>query len=336
MNNDYLRVNSKDAQDGVVEGIYTVKTDKKAEQDKTPTLYTFFRKKSLGTLDFHGRIPSLVKPLAVFLISLALFAALALIAISAHSPDIFLLLAVVVSLTAPLFFITAFFEFNTFKNVGCAEIFGGIAIGALYYTVPAILKGYLSDAMFQSSKISDLLFTVISDSGLIVLSYFYVRLMRKANLFASFLLVVCVFGGFTFTNSLLKIYSSLFTSVTIAGEEQSVVFAIIKSDKFFGDALNSFISSVFKVGVYEATLYFSWSVISAGVIALKVSPLKSVYNDGSMYFLLILEVVLHVIENIGSVLIAVDVVLKIVTVSVSIIVALRMLNFIIMKNPRKV
>ena len=330
MNNEYLRVNSKDGQDGIVEGVYETKIKEETESEKAPTIYSLLRQRDNTALNFQRKLPSLSKYLFTLLILISVVFLLFFLSFAVQNTDMLVGVAVFASAVLPIFICCIFYELNAFKNVSFGGVLGGIIVGIVYYFVISAVKIGLFELTARYEWLQKFIFTAIFDLGLILVSSIYVKLLKKVNLFASLLAVICVYAGFYFTNAFLNIYNSLFSATKIEGGQGA--FAIVKSVENFSKTVFPFAVAILKCGVYESLLYFFWSVICGGVIALKVSPVKSVYKDGSLYFLIITQLVLHGLKNVGSMMIAVDVALNAICTAVSLIVAYKMLNFILLKS----
>ncbi|MBO4323339.1 MAG: hypothetical protein J5836_01630, partial [Clostridia bacterium] len=183
MNNEYLRVNSKDEQEGIVEGVYTAKAESKPERDDSSTLYSLFRHKKGKAIDLQGSLPGISKAFWTFLIFTFVAVFLTLVAFFTKSADALAVVAIIASLALPIFAIAVFYELNASKNVSYIEILGGVAIGVAYFFIEKILTNYLTPLTFNHQWIEKFLFVPVFDLGLILISYFYVKCLKKVNLF---------------------------------------------------------------------------------------------------------------------------------------------------------
>ena len=136
MNNAYLRLNSKEEDEDVVEGGFASQTEKIAEEKSREPQVTFF---SLfgndGGRAFGWNKNKTRGVLTLFLGSLLFSSALFLLASLTKSVVALIAGASLMAVSVPLSSVVFFYGFNNMKNVGIFEISIGAFIGAAYFVV---------------------------------------------------------------------------------------------------------------------------------------------------------------------------------------------------------
>ncbi len=334
MNNDYLRVNSKDEQSGVEEGKFAAKTDVRSDlpSDKT-TLFSLFSSKKNKNKDFITKFPTMSKVFVPFLFSLSIVMFLFLVALIAKDVAILMIASFLTATVMPFFFIAFFYELNRSKNVSVIDMICGLTIGIAYFITIVQLYKYVLPQLNQTEWLTEGLYAAIGDLGLFLVSYLFVRISKKANVTGSMLLVIAVYSGFVFAKTALACGESLFTAEIIG--KPYPVLAIFRSGDYFDKVISSFVITVIKAGIYEAFLYFLWATVCGGVVSLRISPIKDIYRDSSLYLLVVLQIILHVLLVIGSALSVFRVILNIACLILSVTVAVKVLNYILSNNVAK-
>lgn len=141
MNNDYLRVNSKERDDEITESSFTSKKSEprsvKSEEQKI-TLFSLFKRSSVNALGWSG--PKTRNILTMLLVSVLFSVVLYLVATVSYSIAALIAAVCVDVIALPLCLIVLFYELNVMKNVGIFEICIGTLIGALYYLIVMLIE----------------------------------------------------------------------------------------------------------------------------------------------------------------------------------------------------
>ncbi len=336
MNNDYLRVNSKEEQEGVTEGKYAAKAEVKNENSNgNTTLFSLFNFKKAHSKDTTTNFSVTAKVFLpfVFAISAAMF--LLLVAFVVKGVELLIIASLITAVIMPLLFMSFFYELNSQRNVSAVDILCGLVIGIAYFVLIAEIYEHTVSYLNNIERFTEIIFAVISDLGLFLISLLFVRVPKKANVFGSMLLVISVFSGFVFARTAIVVIDSLFTSAQIGTDNPYPVLAIIRSGEYFDKVVSDYVVALIKFGIYESFLYFTWAIIIGGVIVLRMSPVKVIYRDSSLYLLIALQILLNILLVIGSSLLLLSIILNVACVVLSLIVSVKVLNYIISTNVTK-
>lgn len=338
MNNDFLRVNAHDEEEGVVEGEYCSAGEaKNEEKQKKLTLfkllsYSFSKN---GDALFVEKLPKMGSVFSMFIITLVTVVVLSLIAFIATDCALLIIAGSVASLVLPLFSIMFFYEMNTLKNVTLGEVMGALVMGVLFFVLMRFLSGYIYKWLYGFEWLIGVFGTVVSDLTLFFISVFYVKICKKDHFLAAILIVVSVYAGYVVANTLTNIFDSLYVTIrmNVSGSTVKNVLAIVNEGEYFPKIIASFTSSLAYDALYTATLYFSWSIICGGIIGLTTLPVKTAdTRGGSLYFLVIAVVLLHVMIAFGSSIEIFNIVLHALCFVLSGFIALKVLNYCISKS----
>lgn len=327
MNNDYLRVNSKTEEEGIVQESYCKNDEPEIAEKRKITLFSLFKSASVSEKGVVEALPDLKRILP--LSGVILLTAAALIAIAAISSNVIILeiSSVFSSLVFPVLSLLLFYEMNTYKNVRATEIVGGIAVGAVCCIVVQFFTGTLVGHFLTVRAAGEAVVAAVNDVALFGVAYCYTKILKKANLFASALLAVCVYCGFSFAGSLTGLLKSTFIGTKI-GEDGGTVMAAVLGEAGFEKIFTSFLHALWREALLMPAFYLAWSAVCGVVIGLTACPVRTgKYRDASVFMLVLIQIVLHAILSFGSSITAIYILLNAACLFASVFLAVRVLNY---------
>ena len=336
MNNDYLRVNSKtDEEDIVTSEFKNESEDKKDESEKPINLITLlnFSRKGQGGLDFKNEnLPNLRGVLTIFLICAISVLIFLFICYLSLDSTVLIFTATLASLIFPVFLIVFFFKFNTSKRTSFTEIVIGTLVGACVFVVLTFVEVYLNDLIYFK-WLQIIVDVVFRDLLLFICANLFIQIAKKDNLFDAILLVVSIYAGYIFVNSLDVLFKSLFVSVELDGGAS--VGAIIISPERLKVVFDSFVHTLISDVLFSSITLSCYAIVNGGIIGLNVSPIKDErFRGWSLYMLFIVTAILHLGVIFPSAFLLFEIVLKTLSLIFSIVLAIMNLNYYLTKIPQ--
>lgn len=339
MNNDYLRVNSKSSDEDIAVGEFkaeAVQNNTKKNNKKVTllTLLNYSRKydpsSSIQTLN----TPNLRSNFNIFM-SLG-FVAVILCFIAFLRSDITMLIfaSAISSFIFPVFIIGFCYQLDKTHGVSITEIILGFLFGIGVYFAISLFDSYTNDLVYFS-WIQDLWAVIIRDIVLFSVANIFVKIAKKDNMFDAMLLVVSLYAGYMFINSLNELISSLFISVQVnlGSESISSTGAIILGETGFKMVISSFFNSLLYDVLYLSSVMTCCAIVNGGVIGLNVSPIKDEnYKEWSLYLLFLLTVILHIAAIFPTSIKLFEIILRSIGVIFSFILAITILNYYVSKS----
>ena len=253
MNNDYLRLNSKEEDEDVVEGGFASQTEKIAEEKSREPQVTFF---SLfgndGGRAFGWNKNKTRGVLTLFLGSLLFSSALFLLASLTKS------VASLMAVSVPLSSVVFFYGFNNMKNVGIFEISIGAFIGAAYFVVVELCSvriDAVTSTGYMSENLKITLLTIGEDIILYAIAILCAKLFKKDCVFGTILIVVSIFGGYSVADTITKLVNGLFIDISVYGGTMS---AIVADSSMIDKTLRTFFPALIKEGIVITVLMCLW------------------------------------------------------------------------------
>lgn len=199
MNNDYLRVNSKERDDEITEASFTSKKSEPRsvkDEEQKMTLFSLLKRGRVNELGWNG--PKTRNILTMLLVSVLFSVVLYFVATVSYSIAALIAAICIDVIALPLCLIVFFYELNVMRNVGIFEIGIGTLIGALYYLIIMLIESPLKERFtfgYASANIHTGIITIIEDILLFSIAHLCARLFKKDCIFGTILIVACVFGG---------------------------------------------------------------------------------------------------------------------------------------------
>lgn len=294
MNNDNLRLNSKDADDGIAVEEFNAEKPKKANDDdlqKGLTIFSLFKPDEARILGWDkGKTRSLV---SIFTITL-LFAVV-LFAIAAIACSIVALISAcfVTAVVLPLCLIVFFYELNNMSNVGVFELVIGTLVGVSYNILISLIRRSL-ETVFPSGYsevVCSALYTAVTDVLLFGVAYLCAFIFKKDCAFGTILIVVTVIGGFSVSDTVTSLIKGLFIELPAYDVGQ----ALVSAPKYFYRSFNDFVPILINEGLIMTVLMGIWSVVCGTIISAMLAPVKvKAYGNVYIFGTLILIVAMHV------------------------------------------
>lgn len=337
MNNDYLRVNSKNDDEDIVVGeyIHEIKEETANKQEKKVTLLSllsFSRKTNVTYTAKTLQTPNIKGVFTVLFIHLAI--AFALCFFSALTSNIVLLIftSAVASLIFPVFITTFAYKLDTTDGVSLIEISIGFIVGTCVYLIFSVFEPIFIQFIYFD-WIQYIVSVIIRDVFLFVVANVFVKLARKDNMFDAILLTVTVYAGYMFISSFSALISNMFLSVQLYnGTETVSTGAIILGKESFKNIFTSFNETLLIQVTFLSVVTSSNAIVNGGVIGLNVSPIKDEkYKEWSLYLLFLLTVVLHIAAVFPSSIRLFELILKGLSIIFSVILAITILNYYLSK-----
>ncbi len=334
MNNDYLRVNSKDEEEGICTDTFEAKEETVVEEKKSKhmlfSVLGIHRKG--GMLSENMKVPDIRDAFPVLLIAVFLNLFLFFVAQMTSNTMLLLVMSLTSSLILPLFTVYFVYGLNVMKNVSYVRIFGGFAIGLILYVLLDIVKEYCAELLFDETWILWFFNHLLDDIALFFGAMLYVKFSKRDNIFAIVLLVTSVYGGFGAAKSMEGQIGQLMTVITFGGtgSNSQPASAILFSDYYFRKYSAGFFSSVAYYSVFLSFMTFFQSIICGGIVALTSSPVRADRGkESSVYLLLLLCCVMNLMVSFNSTILFFGFILKAVAFLVCAIVFLKMFNYLL-------
>lgn len=334
MNNDYLRVNSKETDDGIAENSFNDRQKEKSEKIIKPQTLTIF---SLLKSEHSGVSWSVLNTRNLFsitLTTLSLAILLYFIAIISSSVIFLIMGSIVISFALPLCFIVFLFELNNLRNVSLNNICISITIGVIYYVVVTLCKEPLSNHFSNVPELNffgDVILTAIDDILLFIVAYITAKLFKKDCIFGTMLIVVSVFSGYSMADTATKLIQSLFINVVVNAYGLGIYgvgAAIVSDAKFFHLTLGSFTPVLLKEGIFMTILVCLWAVICGTLVSIMTAPVKNgLYGTKSIYVLCFFIILMHTGVTMQYTSKFLSFVIYFGVLIISVIFAIRLLNY---------
>lgn len=335
MDNDYLRVNSKSDDAEIVTSEFDVKKKQvKTEGPKKLTVMSilFSGRKKHGQNLRSVPLPTFKGSFTAFLALSFLAVFVLFIAIITKTTELFIFDALLIALMIPIASITLFSDLDTRKNVSLTEIICAVVTGVFAYVLINFIDSYIVTALSDYQSIVSIVSIVFSDVFLFIISFFYVKLMKKDDIFAAILICIGIYSGYLVARTTINLITSLCVSVTVVSSDFKAIVFDGKSNEF-GRAANSFVKNILSDGIYFPFLSVCWATICAGVIGLTALPFREVREHKVTYTLfLLIQIILHVVSSFTSTLRFYNVLISSLCFIVSLFCAVRMLNFSLSKS----
>lgn len=333
MNNDFLRVNSKQNEDGVINsqmGTTDCGSTPSADNKQKITLFTLLRRRDrLQAQDFA--IPEIKGLFSIFAVFMSFMLSMYFTAIVSSSIPFLLLAIFVTSFALPLCSIMFFFKLNTMHNVKLGEICMGVAVGALFFCIYQICYNALKTGFIFNNVVLNILPTVISDFFLFFIAFAFAKFSKKDCIFGTALLVVSVYAGYIISYLFTELSNGIF--VSIRTEAHTEVSAILIGEEYFVTMLTSFIPVLLRQGFLISTLMCLWSAISGILISVMVSPVKNnSYSDVSVYSILVATIFMHVLSTVNYATLGLGYVVIIAVLIITIIITIKLLNYSLLRT----
>ncbi len=328
MNNDYLRVNSKERDDEITEASFTSKKSEprsvKDEEQKI-TLFSLLKRGKVNELGWNG--PKTRNILTMLLVSV-LFSVVLYFVSTVNYSIAALIAAICIDVIAlPLCLIVFFYELNVMRNVGIFEIGIGTLIGALYYLIIMLIESPLKERFtfgYASANIHTGIVTIIEDILLFSIAHLCARLFKKDCIFGTILIVTCVFGGYIVADTFTEMVNGLFV-----GETTGVLKIYISKDSAeFNTMIKNFMPTLIKEGVIMSALMCFWTVICGALVGILLSPVRKKYfSNPTVYALFCIVVAMHVAVSLEYSYGPLTVLIYCLTIFVSALLAIKLLNY---------
>lgn len=339
MNNDYLRVNSKTNDEDIAVGEFkaeVVHNNKKNNNKKVTllTLLNYSRKNDPSSSMQMINTPNLRSNFNIF-ITLG-FVALVLCFIAFLRSDITMLIfaSAISSFVFPIFIIGFCFQLDKTHGVSISEIIFGFLFGIGIYFLISLFDSYANELVYFS-WIQDLTAVIIRDFILFFSANIFVKIAKKDNMFDALLLVVSLYAGYMFINSLNELIASLFISVQVnlGTETISSTGAILLGETGFKMVVSSFFSSLLQDVLYISSVTTCCAIVNGGVIGLNVSPIKDEkYKEWSLYLLFLITIILHIAAIFPTSIKLFEIILRSIGIVFSFILAITILNYYVSKS----
>lgn len=334
MDNDYLRVNSKSDDEEIVTSEYDITKEEVVveEQKKLTVMGILFSGRKKHGKPLSVPLPTFKGSFTVFLIMSFVAVFLLFIALITKTAEYFIIDALIISVLFPISAITLFNDLNTKKNVRLSEIICAVVSGMFAYLLIVFINSYLVSILSDMKAVSTVVTTVFTDAFLFFLAFFYVKLVKKDDMFAAILICVSIYAGYLVMYTADSLIDSLCVSVTVlSGELRAIVFNGDTNE--FGRSANAYVRNIVSDGIHYPLLSICWATICAGVIGLTALPFREVKEHKMTYTLfLIIQIVLHIISNFTSTLRFYNVLISSLCLIFSLFCAVRMLNYALSKT----
>lgn len=333
MNNDFLRVNSKQDEEGLVDrqmGTSDCSSTPNGDNKQKITLLTLLRRRDRSYAQDLA-MPEIKGLFSIFAVFMSFMLLMYFTSIVSSSIPFLLLAIFVTSFALPLCTILFFFKLNTMQNVKLGEICMGVAIGALYFCIYQICHNALKTGLIFTNVVLNILPTIVSDFLLFFIAFAFAKFSKKDCIFGTSLLVVSVYAGYIVSYLFTELSSGIF--VTLRTEAHTEVSAILIGEEYFITMLTSFIPVLLKQGFLIATLMCLWAAISGVLVSVIVSPVKNnSYSDVSVYSILIATIFMHVLATVNYATLGLGYVVIFSILVITVLVFVKLLNYSLLRT----
>lgn len=335
MNNDYLRVNSKDDEPDIVSGEFSAKAKQQKQassREEKVTLWSLLNAKRDPSLKLGFSTTDVKSLWAVFLIITAFTLLMYLVSVVSSSIIFLFLEAFVTSFGMPICLVVFFFELNVMRNVRVGEICAGVAIGALYFCISKLCKVSVESLSSYTNVFPSLLLNSVDDLLLFFISLAYAKLSKKDCIFGIVLVVVCIYSGYIITDTFTKLVDGMFIVVNDPVTSR-LMRAVIDDPTAFKSIFKNFFSTLMYEGVLMTYLTCMWAIITGALISVMAAPLKNnAYGDTSVYAILLLTIVMHAAVSVQYAVKYLSILITVAVIVLSTILALKLLNYCITRT----
>lgn len=336
MNNDYLRVNSKEDESEIATSEFSNK--KAVDETEVPkkltlaTLLNFSRSKQFKEEMRAENMPNIRNISFIFFLHIFVVVVLTLISFLTNDVTVLMFNVAIASLLVPTTMVIFFYNFNKSKNTSIIEVIMGIVLGLSSFVGLNFLDVFFSK-LISSVWLYEILNVVVRDFALFIIANFFIKIAKKDSLFDAMLLTVSLYAGYIFANSLDVLINSLFINVELSnGQNVISTGAIILGEESFKYVITAFIKTLSIDVLYMSIVTCAYAIVNGGVIGLNVSPIKDErYKEWSFYLLFLITIVLHLGAKFPSTIWVFNLILKVISIVFSIILAVMILNYYLSK-----
>ncbi len=320
MNNDFLRLGSKDEKDGIVEGEVSRKKKDRENAEKTGVfnIFGFAKNKKTGKNEFR----SLFLPFSLMIIAIIL---LFIIAFVSFDVKIFTISLIATSLIFPLFFLILAGKTVLYEKFSVSESVIYTFSGLFAFTVIKFALSKLLSVLPDVRWTDNIINIVAENSLMFVFALVCAVIARKDDVFSAVFITVCVFSGMQISKSVFSVAEKLFKDAEKLG-----------SLKNFFDGLSPwFFLLVIKSNVLSAILSFTNAIINGFAIGFLISPVKEKgVKKISFLIFFILTLLFSVTADFPTIIISLFIILNLLSVFCSAFLAIKIFAYVLSANKR--
>lgn len=239
------------------------------------------------------------------------------------------LLLFFIALALPLLFITFHYELNFRRNITIFQMLFAFVFGiVLYIVIEGISDTLLLESIYKDT-IDIFIVPILWGLGETIFLAFLSRLYNLTDIATNILLAVCVGMGYAFMSALFATYSGLFHSVEIIipGQENYIGQAIIDYSPYMEESFGVILDLLFWDAICFPFLLCCWSIVMGTVVSMtRVLGKRKNESSFSVYLLLVLVIILHILTVFPTTIGYFEMFLKILCAVISLFVAIRLEN----------
>lgn len=338
---DKLSLYSDEKDENVVVSVIEPTVAKPVQTRKSPTIYTtlmanFKQEKELLYPSKGANLPNLKGTISTF--SSLIFLSAVMVALwYLVDKVLFIPLALAfLSLAIPVFLMVFYYEFDMGHTLPLGKLFLLVIIGALSYVVLSQISSEILYLMLNESFVSSTIMPIITNVVMFGI-IFVVTSFFKSDSVRDYILVVCfLIMGYVVCESFVKGFSSLFVSTKTDGGYLYNLKVIVDNEEFLEESMKSLMSNWLYDFVALPFLYSCWGTIYAYLIYyLADSKRKKREFPKSMYLLIFLVIMLDIFAKMDTSMTSFNVILRVVSVMISVYLLIKLLNFSLEEEPPK-
>lgn len=248
---------------------------------------------------------------------------------------VFIPMAMIFLSTAmPIFIMTFYYEFDVGMKKPIGKLLMLVLVGALIYVMTKQLMSELLHLFMYSSLVDSILLPIILNVIIFIAIFIAANFFKGETVRDYFVIVSFLCMGYVICECLTKSFSKLFISGTIDSDTFYSLKVIVNNEQMLGLSMRNVLKNLLYDYILMPFMYSCWGTAYAYLVYYLIDYKKKKNSiPKSMYLLLLLITVLNILALVDTSMIYFNVVLKFITVGVSFLILIKMLNYSFDEEP---
>lgn len=330
---DKLSLLNENVKDEAVVSVIEPKKPEPVPPAKAPTIFTVFfanfkQDRELLSPAKGVALPCLRNTISAFVTLVFLSAVMVALWYFVDAIVYIPLALVFLSVSVPCLTTIFYYEFAESHTIKLSRLCFLIIAGALCYIMLGQLTTNVLDLFFYETLVDSIIMPAISNVVLFVVIYFAASFFKAESVRDYFMVVAFLISGYVICRGFVNGFTSLFLVTQSDNGSLFRLNAIVASEDMLKMSMQSLLDNLFHNYILTPILYTAWGVVYAYLVYYLIGSKK--HSGGipkSMYLLLLLIVVLDIMSEIDTSLEVFDIVLRVVSLVISLYMLVKMLNF---------
>lgn len=241
---------------------------------------------------------------------------------------------VFLSVAIPCLIMVFYYEFDMGRSVPLGKLLLLFIIGALCYIVISQIMSEILYIMFDKSLVESVFMPIVSNVIVFAVIFLATSFFQSDSVRDYFLIVTFLVMGYVVCECFIKGFSSLFISGKVDGTTLYDVRIIIDNKDMLEKSMENLLSNLVYDFIVVPFLYSCWGTIYAYLVYyLAESKRKRNNIPKSMYLLVFLVIVLNILSKVDTAMASFNVILRFISVIISVYVLVKLLNFSFDEEP---